>query len=80
LGQHGAAAIAWLRQHNKLHYVKIAAQLIPKEFVMKDQSIKDLSDEQISQMIEALSDSIGKNAKVVDAEVTDLSSVGQEQD
>ena len=44
--QHGAAAIAWLRQHNKLHYVKIAAQLIPKEFVMKAQSINDLSDKQ----------------------------------
>jgi hypothetical protein len=39
--QHGAAAIAWLRQ-----YVKIAAQLIPKEFVMKAQSINDLSDKQ----------------------------------
>jgi hypothetical protein len=29
-------------------------------------------------MIEALSDSIGKNAKVIDAEVADASSVSQE--
>jgi hypothetical protein len=56
-----------LRQHNKLHYVKIAAQLISKEFIVKDQSIKDLSDEQISEMLAYLSDQIGKDAKVIDA-------------
>jgi len=78
--EHGMEAIAWLFKHNKLHYVKVGASLMPKEFVVKEQSLKDLSDEQISQMIEALSDSIGKNAKVIDAEVTDLSSVGQEEE
>jgi hypothetical protein len=70
--QHGAAAIAWLRQHNKLHYVKIAAQLIPKEFVMKDQSINDLSDEQISEMLAYLADEMrGKQAKVIEGEVVE---------
>jgi hypothetical protein len=70
--QHGAAAIAWLRQNNKLHYVKIAAQLIPKEFVMKDQSINDLSDEQISEMLAYLADEMGrKHAKVIDNEVVE---------
>ena len=59
---------------------EIAAQLIPKEFVMKDQSIKDLSDEQISEMLAYLSDKIGKNAKLIDAEVTDPASVSQEED
>jgi hypothetical protein len=47
---------------------------------MKDQSIKDLSDEQISEMLAYLSDQIGKNAKVIDAEVTDCAPVGQEED
>jgi hypothetical protein len=50
---------------------------------MKDQSIKDLSDEQITEMLAYLSDQMGKNAKVIDAEVTDvtdLSSVSQEED
>jgi hypothetical protein len=70
--EHGAAAIAWLRQHNNLHYVKIAVQLIPKEFVMNDQSIKDLSDEQISEMLAYLTDEKrGKHAKMVDGEVVE---------
>ena len=61
-----------MRQHNKLHYVKIAAQLIPKEFVMKDQSINDLSDEQISEMLAYLADEMrGKHAKVIDSEVVE---------
>ena len=34
---------------------------------MKDQSINDLSDEQISEMLAYLSDQIGKDAKVIDA-------------
>jgi hypothetical protein len=52
-----AEGARWLRQNNKPHYV----------FVMKDQSIKDLSDEQISEMLAYLVDEMqGKHDKSAD--------------
>jgi hypothetical protein len=76
---HGAAAIAELRKNSKLHYVKIAATIIPRELIVREQSIKDLSDEQISEMLTYLSEQMGKDAKVINAEATDIASDGQEE-
>jgi hypothetical protein len=47
---------------------KIGTHLIPKEFVMTEQSLGDLSDGQISAMLEYLDSQIGKNAKIINAE------------
>jgi hypothetical protein len=35
---------------------------------MKEHGLKDLSDEQISQMLAYLSDELGRNAKVIEGE------------
>ena len=72
--KHGEEAIDWLFKNNKLHYVKIGTHLIPREFVMKERSIRDLSDEQVSRMLAALQDSMGTNALVIEGEATDLES------
>jgi hypothetical protein len=53
-----------------LHYVKIGTHLIPKEFVMREQSLGDLSDEQVSRMLEYLNSQMGNSAKIIDGEVT----------
>jgi hypothetical protein len=66
--EHGAEAIDWLFKNNKLHYVKIGTHLIPREFVMKESSLSDLSDAQVSQMLEYLNEQMGKNAKVINVE------------
>ena len=47
---------------------------MPKEFVVKDQTVKELSDEQVSSMLEYLNDQMGKNAKLIDGEATDFES------
>jgi hypothetical protein len=42
-------------------------------------SLRNLSDEQISEMLTYLSEQMGKDAKVINAEATDIASDGQEE-
>src|SRR5262245_5586614 len=52
---YGAAAVAKVRKNQPAAYLKICALLVPKEFKVEHTSgVKGLSDEQLSQAIEAI--------------------------
>jgi hypothetical protein len=45
--KYGAQAIETLRKKKPVDYVRIAAQLIPKEFLVKDQAADGMTDDQL---------------------------------
>ena len=53
--KHGAAAIEKVRKQQPAAYMKICALLVPREMkVERSGGVKDLTDEQIEQAIEAI--------------------------
>jgi hypothetical protein len=51
---------------------RLVAYTMPKEFIVKDQSVQELSDEKVDAMLEYLNAQMGSHAKVIDAEPTDV--------
>jgi len=52
--KHGAQAIETLRKKRPVDYVRIAAQLIPKEYLVRDDTANGMSDEQLNVVIERM--------------------------
>ena len=71
--KHGAAAIEKVRKQQPAAYMKICALLVPREMkVERSGGVKDLTDEQIEQAIEAIQTMLaaraGETAKVIEGE------------
>jgi hypothetical protein len=69
--KHGAAAIEKVREQQPAAYMKICALLVPREMQIEHSStIKQMSDEQIEQAIEAIQNMLaaqaGEAAKVIE--------------
>jgi hypothetical protein len=56
--KHGVAAIEKVRQERPADYLKIIASIIPKEVHVRERSLEDMSDEELSAMIDMLRNSI----------------------
>lgn len=70
----GSEVLEKLADKRPHELARLVAYTMPKEFVVKDQTVKELSDEQVSSMLEYLNDQMGKNAKLIDGEATDFES------
>jgi 2-oxoglutarate dehydrogenase complex dehydrogenase (E1) component-like enzyme len=71
--KHGAAAIEKVRKTQPAAYMKICALLVPREMQIEHSgTIKQMSDEQIEQAIEAIQTMLaaraGEAAKVIEGE------------
>ena len=74
--QHGASAIAKVRKQQPAAYMKICALLVPREMQIDHTNrIKQMTDEQIEQAIEAIEEMLarraGETAKVIEAETAE---------
>jgi hypothetical protein len=73
--QHGASAIAKVRQQQPAAYMKICALLVPREMKVEHSGgVKAMTDEQLEQGIEAITAMLaakdaGANAKVIEGKV-----------
>jgi hypothetical protein len=59
--KHGAQAIETLRKKKPVDYVRIAAQLIPKEFLVKDQAADGMTDDQLGAVIDCMKQIIAQH-------------------
>jgi hypothetical protein len=59
--RHGAQAIETLRKKKPVDYVRIASQLIPKEFLVKDQAADGMTDDQLGAVIERMKQIIAQH-------------------
>ena len=71
--KHGAAAIEKVRKQQPAAYMKICALLVPREMQIDHTNrIKQMTDEQIEQAIEAIEEMLarraGETAKVIEAD------------
>ena len=78
--KHGAAAIEKVREQQPAAYMKICALLVPREMQIEhSDTIKQMSDEQIEQAIEAIQTMLaaraGEAAKVIEGEAEVVSSL-----
>jgi len=76
--QHGQKAVARVRQTQPGTYLKVLALLIPREHkIERSNSIKDLTDEQLEDMIEYLKTSLeaqaGAPAKMIEGTIEAIS-------
>ena len=71
--QHGASAIAKVREQQPGTYMKVCALLVPREMrIEHNQGVKAMSDEELERGIEAIRAMLaardaGENAKVIEA-------------
>ena len=73
----GIECLRRLGEKQPAKLAQLVAYTMPKEFVVRDASIKELSDEQVSEMLTALQDSMGSNAKVINNEADVLADVAE---
>jgi hypothetical protein len=52
--EHGVTAIEKVRQERPADYLKIIASIIPKELHVKEQSLEDMSDEELFATIDSI--------------------------
>lgn len=64
---HGKQAITDVRTQDPSTYLKIVSQLVPKEFVIREAGLSDLTDE---QLVEALENLKSNRAKIVNGSDT----------
>jgi mono/diheme cytochrome c family protein len=50
---------------------RLIAYTMPKEFLIKEQTVNGLSDEQVSAMLDYLNEQMGNSAKMIDAELAE---------
>jgi len=75
--KNGAATIEQVRVDDPSTHLKVVAQVLPKEFVMKQESIDDLSDEELLDIIATLRHLAAEN-RVIEGRAN-LSSEGVEE-
>jgi len=77
--KNGPSAIEALRIESPKDYVRIAAYVLPKEFVVKDASIKDLSEEELVEFLCLLRSQLGEASEEYPEElVKRISELGEE--
>jgi hypothetical protein len=70
--KHGAQAIETLRKKKPVDYVRIASQLIPKEYLLKDQTAEGMSDDQLGAVIDRMKQIIAQHEQnIVDVTPVD---------
>jgi hypothetical protein len=52
--QHGAAAIVKLREESVRDYLRVAVAILPKELHVKTESIEDLSDNELMDILDTI--------------------------
>lgn len=52
--EHGKAAIATVRAEKPDAYLKVIAQVVPKELLVRDMSLEDLSDDDLIELLAAV--------------------------
>lgn len=58
----GQAAIETVRTERPQDYLKIIASIVPKEFTIKDQSLDDMSDDELIELLAAVRSIAAANA------------------
>jgi hypothetical protein len=76
----GAEVLEKLADKRPHELARLVAYTMPKEFIVKDQSVQELSDEKVDAMLEYLNAQMGNNAKVIDAEPTDVVSASPDEE
>jgi hypothetical protein len=71
--KHGAQVIETLRKKKPVDYVRIASQLIPKEYLLEDQTAEGMSDDQLGAVIDRMKQIIAQHEQnVIDVTPVDL--------
>jgi hypothetical protein len=52
--EHGPAVIAQVRQEKPDQYLKVVASILPREFIVKDETVDHLTDEQLVELVDAI--------------------------
>jgi hypothetical protein len=65
MGKHGAQAIETLRKKKPVDYVRFASQLIPKEYLVKDQAADGMTDDQLGAVIDRMKQIIAQHEQNV---------------
>jgi hypothetical protein len=61
--QHGAAAIVKLREESVRDYLRVAVAILPKELHVKTESIEDLSDNELMDILDTIRALTSENSR-----------------
>ncbi|MCP5081626.1 MAG: hypothetical protein GY948_08010 [Alphaproteobacteria bacterium] len=70
--EHGAEALTAMREEKPAEFVKVVASVMPKELHLKNDPFKDISDEELANMLEFVHEQLAllENGASAETEIT----------